>query len=113
MRLLPTKNTYRSFVAIALLPAIGLPILFWLSALLNAGSFAFATLLVFVFPPFLVAEALGIRNQSCGGTYGNALFEGYIGIGPKFPLGFIFCTAVWLAIGYIAWLLTFGIRTKK
>jgi hypothetical protein len=112
MRLLPTKNTYRSFVAIALLPAIGLPILFWFLALLNDPMLSVCALIVYVLPPTLLAWTIGISSQNwC--TDGNPLFQGAMGLDPTFPLGYLFCTAVWLAIGYVAWLLTFGIRTKK
>jgi hypothetical protein len=112
MQFLPSKRTARSFITFTLLPTLGFPAVIWLLALSKAGVLAFVTLIAYVYLPLLLAESLGIRNRSHSGTYGSALFEGYIGIGPTFPLGFIFCMTVWFAVGYILWFVIFGLRAK-
>ena len=106
----PDKSRLIAFLLLLLVPAVGFPSAALLLAAVGGGSGALVILTVYVLPPLILAQTIGIRNQSSS-VYSSALFEGYIGIGPT-PLGFVFCTVVWLMIGYIFWFLLIGMRAQ-
>jgi ABC-type proline/glycine betaine transport system permease subunit len=110
MILAPDRTRLAGFLLLVLGPAITLPSVALLFAAIGSGPPALAFLTIYVFPPLILAHAIGIGNQSSS-VYSSPLFEGYIGIGPT-PLGFVFCTGVWLFIGYASWFLFVGIRSN-
>lgn len=109
MTLAPDRSRFWGFLLILLGPAVALPSAVFLFAM-GDGPLALVFLTIYVLPPLLLAEAIGIGNRSSS-AYSSPLFEGYIGIGPT-PLGFFFCSVIWLLIGYILWFLLIGARAQ-
>jgi len=110
MTLAPDRSRLVSFFLVLLGPAVALPSATLLFAAIGGGPLALVFLTIYVFPPLILAHGIGIGNRSSS-VYASPLFEGYIGIGPT-PLGFVFCTAIWLLIGYVLWFLLIGIRAQ-